>query len=44
MKDDRAVGTIFDSVKVQVFSTFEKDLLDDLHVFTRMIFKKVLII
>jgi enterochelin esterase-like enzyme len=30
MKDDRAVGNIFDSVKVQAFSTFEKDLLDDL--------------
>ena len=30
MKDDRAVGNIFDSMKVQAFSTFEKDLLDDL--------------
>ena len=30
MKDDRAVGNIFDSVKVQAFSTFERDLLDDL--------------
>jgi enterochelin esterase-like enzyme len=30
MKDDRAVGNIFDSIKVQAFSTFEKDLLDDL--------------
>jgi enterochelin esterase-like enzyme len=30
MKDDRAVGNIFDSTKVQSFSTFERDLLDDL--------------
>jgi enterochelin esterase-like enzyme len=30
MKDDRAVGNIFDSVKVQAFATFEKDLLTDL--------------
>ena len=30
MKDDRAVGNIFDSIKVQAFSTFERDLLDDL--------------
>jgi enterochelin esterase-like enzyme len=30
MKDDRAVGNIFDSLKVQAFSTFEKDLLVDL--------------
>nr|WP_294876004.1 alpha/beta hydrolase-fold protein [uncultured Pedobacter sp.] len=30
MKDDRAVGNIFDSAKVQAFSTFEKDLLNDL--------------
>jgi enterochelin esterase-like enzyme len=30
MKDDRAVGNIFDSVKVQAFSTSERDLLDDL--------------
>jgi enterochelin esterase-like enzyme len=30
MKDDRAVGNIFDSIKVQAFSTFEKDLLNDL--------------
>jgi enterochelin esterase-like enzyme len=30
MKDDRAVGNIFDSLKVQAFSTFEKDLLFDL--------------
>lgn len=42
MKDDRAGGNVFDSVKVQAFSTFEKDLLNDLipfierkyHVFT----------
>lgn len=30
MKDDRAIGNIFDSLKVQAFSTFEKDLLNDL--------------
>ena len=30
MKDDRGVGNIFDSVKVQAFATFEKDLLNDL--------------
>lgn len=30
MKNDRAIGNIFDSVKVQAFATFEKDLLNDL--------------
>ena len=30
MKDDRAGGNIFDSVKVQAFAVFEKDLLNDL--------------
>ncbi len=30
MKDDRAVGNIFDSLKVRAFATFEKDLLNDL--------------
>ena len=30
MKDDRATGNIFDSIKVQAFATFEKDLLNDL--------------
>ncbi len=30
MPDDRAVGNVFDSVKVQAFATFERDLLDDL--------------
>lgn len=30
MQDDRATGNIFDSAKVQAFSTFEKDLLNDL--------------
>jgi len=30
MKDDRAGGNVFDSAKVQAFSTFEKDLLNDL--------------
>ncbi len=30
MKDDRAVGNPFDSVKVQAFATFEQDLLNDL--------------
>ena len=30
MKDDRPTGNIFDSAKVQAFSTFERDLIDDL--------------
>lgn len=30
MKDDRAVGNVFDSVKVKAFATFEQDLLNDL--------------
>ncbi|MBL7856305.1 MAG: esterase [Cyclobacteriaceae bacterium] len=30
MEDDRATGNIFDSLKVQAFATFEKDLLNDL--------------
>jgi len=30
MKDDRAIGNMFDSARVQAFSTFEKDLLNDL--------------
>src|SRR5690606_8325666 len=30
MKDDRAVGNIFDSAKVAAFANFEKDLLNDL--------------
>ena len=30
MKDDRAVGNVFDSVKVAAFATFEQDLLNDL--------------
>ncbi|RAV98895.1 alpha/beta hydrolase-fold protein [Pseudochryseolinea flava] len=30
MKNDRAVGNVFDSVKVKAFSTFEQDLLTDL--------------
>lgn len=30
MKDDRATGNIFDSLKVQAFATFEQDLLNDL--------------
>ncbi|MFT3738159.1 MAG: alpha/beta hydrolase-fold protein [Breznakibacter sp.] len=30
MKDDRAVGNIFDSIKVQAFATFEEDLVNDL--------------
>jgi enterochelin esterase-like enzyme len=30
MKDDRAVGNMFDSAKVQAFANFEKDLLNDL--------------
>jgi enterochelin esterase-like enzyme len=30
MKDDRAVGNVFDSIKVQAFAVFERDLLNDL--------------
>lgn len=30
MKDDRATGNIFDSIKVQAYETFEKDLINDL--------------
>lgn len=30
MKDDRATGNIFDAAKVEAFTTFEKDLLNDL--------------
>ena len=30
MKDDRAVGNMFDSAKVQAFANFERDLLNDL--------------
>ncbi len=30
MKDDRAIGNMFDSARVQAFSVFEKDLLNDL--------------
>lgn len=30
MKDDRALGNVFDSAKVAAFATFEKDLLNDL--------------
>jgi enterochelin esterase-like enzyme len=30
MKDDRAIGNIFDSAKVQAFATFERDLVNDL--------------
>lgn len=30
MKDDRAIGDLFDSVKVQAFARFEQDLLQDL--------------
>lgn len=30
MKDDRPIGNVFDSIKVQAFETFEKDLLNDL--------------
>lgn len=30
MKDDRAVGNVFDSARVQAFANFEKDLLSDL--------------
>src|SRR5688500_20352539 len=30
MKDDRAGGNMFDGARVQAFTTFEKDLLNDL--------------
>lgn len=30
MKDDRAIGNMFDAEKVQAFTTFERDLLNDL--------------
>ena len=30
MKDDRAIGNIFDKEKVEAFANFEKDLLNDL--------------
>src|SRR5882757_11344386 len=30
MKDDRAIGNVFDKDKVDAFATFEKDLLNDL--------------
>jgi len=30
MKDDRAIGNMFDSAKVRAFGTFERDLLNDL--------------
>jgi Enterochelin esterase and related enzymes len=30
MKDDRAVGNIYDGTRVQAFATFEKDLINDL--------------
>jgi enterochelin esterase-like enzyme len=30
MKDDRAVGNVFDKDKIEAFATFEKDLLNDL--------------
>lgn len=30
MKDDRAVGNVFDREKIEAFATFEKDLLNDL--------------
>jgi enterochelin esterase-like enzyme len=30
MKDDRAIGNMFDSARVQAFTVFEKDLLNDL--------------
>jgi enterochelin esterase-like enzyme len=38
MKDDRAGGNVFDSVKVQAFTTFEKDLLNDLIPFIEKIY------
>jgi enterochelin esterase-like enzyme len=37
MKDDRAIGNIFDSVKVAAFANFEKDLIHDLILMLRKI-------
>lgn len=39
MKDDRAIGNIFDSLKVKAFATFEKDLLNDLIPFVEKKYK-----
>jgi len=38
MKNDRAVGNIFDKEKVQAFASFEKDLLNDLIPFIEKIY------
>lgn len=38
MKDDRAVGNMFDPEKVEAFSTFEKDLIQDLMPFIEKTF------
>jgi enterochelin esterase-like enzyme len=38
MKDDRAIGNIFDSAKVQAFADFEKDLSNDLIPFVESTF------
>lgn len=38
MKDDRAVGNMFDPEKVEAFTTFEKDLIDDLLPFVEKTF------
>lgn len=35
MKDDRAIGNIFDKDQVDTFATFEKDLLNDLISFVK---------
>ncbi|WP_207423445.1 alpha/beta hydrolase [Desertivirga brevis] len=39
MKDDRAIGNIYGSDKVQAFATFEKDLLNDLIPFVEKKYK-----
>lgn len=38
MRDDRAVGNIFDSVKVAAFTLFEKDLMSDLIPFIESVY------
>ncbi len=41
MKDDRAVGNIFDKEKVNAFSTFENDLLKDLIPYIEKIYSTI---
>jgi enterochelin esterase-like enzyme len=39
MKDDRAIGNPFDSLRVKAFATFERDLLNDLIPFVEKTFR-----